>query len=191
MRLLVAAAVIASSLLSGCSSMTTGTAQSEKHPRVPIENTTSSSESVAAQDIVTDLVAYWGSRDVSLDAISFRQWDSANGDSPPMCHGSVFPQPAFCSDGWLAWDRAWVRRAVDRDQFTSEVYFSRAVSDAVAYAVVQSTGSPEEQECLMGAYMSLRTDTNTMRPLRGLLTDVGEFVKGMESRDPIRDCLLR
>ena len=187
----VVAFAAASLVLSGCVNVVRGTALAEIDPLVTVENYTDSSASVAARDTLTDLVAYWESLGVTLTGVRFVQWDSGKGDLAPMCRGSAFPQPAFCADGWLAWDIAWVRHAIEQGRIVPVVYSSRAVSDAIMYTLgnADSVVSPTSvQECFTGSYMSARGDS-APKEVRSFLTDVGAYVTGLESRDPLRDCL--
>lgn len=193
MRLRLAfAALVTIATVSGCTFITQGSAVKDTSAPVFVEHFTDSRESVMFRDILTDLVSFWESRGVPLRNTHFTQWDSLKGDAPPMCRGSVFPQLAFCSEGWLAWDAAWARRAIDHGKYTPIVYSSRAVSDAVAYALGKpygsDTSSVRTQECLTGAYLALNGSA-ALRELRGVFTEVGAVVRGMESVDPARECL--
>lgn len=169
----------------------TGEPSADSRAEVFVENFTDSAESVVFHDILTDVVSYWYARGVPLGKVRFSQWDSSRGDLPPMCHGSVFPQPAFCAEGWLAWDTAWVKKSLRKGMLVTLMYASRAVSDAVAHERGGAEGdlpSISAQECLTGAYMSDRRDSTSPR-LRAMLTDVSAFVKGLESRNPMQDCI--
>lgn len=180
--------------LNGCTVAIQGTAVKDISPPVFVEHSTGSPESVVFREILTDLVTFWESRGVPLVGVHFAQWDSQKGDTPPMCSGSVFPQPAFCSEGWLAWDAAWARRAIARGKYAPIVYSSRAVSDAVAYALGKPYGSDtaavRTQECLTGAYVAAAHNAVALRNMRGMLTEVGAFIRGAESSNPVRDCMF-
>lgn len=171
---------------SGCTVSVGGTAVVVHDELISVDNFNDTPESVMIRDTLTDLVRYWESRGVALNGVRYLQWDSREGDSPPMCHGSVFPQPAFCADGWLAWDIAWAKRS-QRHPLVALVYASRAVSDAVAYTSGGEDSGTSAQECLMGAYMAFHGDA-TSREMRSMLTDVSAFVRGLESRNPLQDC---
>lgn len=193
MRLRLAfAALVTITTVSGCTFTTQGAAVKDISSPVFLEHFTDSRESVMFRDILTDLVAFWESRGVPLRSVHFTQWDSRKGDAPPMCRGSVFPQPAFCAEGWLAWDAEWARRAITSGKYIPVVYSSRAVSDAVAYALGKPYGSDmasvRTQECLTGAYLALNGSA-ALKELRGAFTEVGAVVRGMESADPERECL--
>lgn len=189
--LTAAALILAAVVLAGCTVTTNGVAVKRVSPRIPIENLGSDPSSVFVQDIVTDTVEYWEGRGASLASIRFIQWDSTRGDDPMMCAGSMYPQPAYCREGWLAWDHAWVLRALKSDPIAMTVYVSRAVSDAVA----DKTGIPFNplsavniQECFTGAYMSGRSDA-TSKTMRNFITNPSAYIRGLESTDPIADCL--
>lgn len=190
-RVLIAL-TITCAVTNGCTAAIQGAAVKDTSSPVFVEHFTGSRESVVFRDIITELVASWESRGVPLVTVHFEQWDSQKGDAPPACRGSVFPQPAFCSEGWLAWDAAWARRALSNGAHIPIVYSSRAVSDAVAYALGKpygsDTSSVRTQECLTGAYLALNGSA-ALRELRGVFTEVGAVVRGMESVDPARECL--
>lgn len=179
---------------SGCTIGIQGAAVKDTSSPVFVEHSTGSHESVVFREILTDLVTFWEARGVPLDGVHFAQWDSQAGDTPPMCSGSVFPQPAFCSEGWLAWDAAWARRAIAHGKYAPIVYSSRAVSDAVAYALGKPYGSDmaavRTQECLTGAYVTAAYNAVALKNMRGMLTEVGAFVRGAESSNPTRDCMF-
>lgn len=188
-RVIAAASVVVA--LTGCTNTVHGVAVKSPTPSLSVENFVGDESSLVFRDIFTDLVGYWKSQGVELTDVRFSQWDSARGDDPPMCHGSVFPQPAFCSEGWLSWDNAWARRALQEGMAAPVMFSTRAVSDAVAYALGKPYGelsSVRTQECLMGAYMATRAQP-TPNQIRLMLTNVSAFVSGLESPHPSQDCL--
>lgn len=181
----------AAALLTGCTVTTGGEAVKAHHDLIPVENAGDDTASVLVRDILTDIVAYWEGRGVGLGNVRFSQWDSGKGDRAPECRGSTFPQPAYCSEGWLAWDRAWVTKAQRHGKSTPIMYASRAVADAVA----DRAGVPYDplravsiQECLTGAYLADSADS-TSREIRKYITDTSAYVRGLMSDDPVRDCV--
>ena len=192
LRVLIAI-TITCAVTSGCTIAIRGTAVKDTSSPVFAGHFADNRESVVFRDIITDLVAFWESRGVPLVTVHFEQWDSQAGDTPPMCRGSVFPQPAFCAEGWLAWDAAWARRAIRQGKHIPIIYSSRAVSDAVSYSLGKPYGSDTSavrtQECLTGAYLAAQ-GTVALKNMRGMLTEVEAFVRGTESTNPARDCLF-
>lgn len=187
----IAAVAAASALLSGCVNTVDGVAARDTTDPITVENFTDSLASSSVRSVVTDVVSFWEANGVNLSRVRFVQWDSGRNEEPMMCKGSVYQQPSYCPEGWIAWDVAWARKALRHGDTIATVYASRAVSDAVAHTVTGVTSdmpSISAQECLVGTYMAMRSDAIS-KELRAMLTDVSAFVKGLESRNPMQDCI--
>ena len=173
----------------GCTLTVDGVATRNPH-ELHIENSSNDQAGRMARDALTLAVEYWSDHGVNLSSVTFRQWDS-NRDDPVMCHGSVFPQASFCVDGWLAWDRQWVFRAIRQGHVVPLVYMSRAVANAVLHTLPvdpEKVDTHNMVECLTGAMMSWDSGA-TSRAVGKYVGDLNAYVRGLESEDPLRDCL--
>ena len=187
-RALSAALLVAAATLTGCTVTVPGTAVLATGQPIVVENLSADTYGKLSADTLTDAAGDWHSHGVDLYGIRYRQWDSRRGDTPPLCQHSSYRYPAFCADGWMAWDHAWVSTAAGKNSLIPRMYFASAVARAVAFtAWGDDRPAVRTVACLSGAYLS-GVNKSDFPVIRTYGQDIVAYARGMASTDPLNDC---
>lgn len=180
----VAAVAVSVAVLSGCSSTTGGsptagvdgsstatrsaaTTTAEVAARTPvvIQGFAGDSLDNLARDTLDSLVTFWDGQGKVTEPITYRYWETADGEKSPVCAHETFKDGMFCDytkgkkTDVLAWDKTYLGKMVNDPKVGAKAAGVLILAHEYGHAVQAATGhykdNPNRElqaDCLAGVF---------------------------------------